>query len=293
MKAKEYVDAIKCYGKALEIHPEDAATYSNRALAYLKTKEYARALEDADSAIKLKEDYLKAYHRRGKAYAALNKLELAVRDFQFILEKEPNNKEAMNEVKSARKKLDDKLIGSNAKTPAPVSKEIEKKFVRVAIQEESDEDEEQKAEQPATFQVVKDSAEDPVIEDEVVQQKMVEVLDSKENPNWWKKSSETLNPDDFKPTAEAPIGGANGFKRIEIDDDSSEGETEVKEENAKKISEQAESLKQAALDAQKHADKLDATIKEHEDKQRQVEKEMQEKLKLIEKQKEAAAALEA
>jgi tetratricopeptide (TPR) repeat protein len=95
MKAKEFADAIKCYTKALEINPEDTATYSNRALAYLKTKEYARALEDADIAIKLKEDYIKAYHRRGKAYAALNKLELAIRDFQYILEKEPNNKEAM------------------------------------------------------------------------------------------------------------------------------------------------------------------------------------------------------
>lgn len=81
MKAKDFTEAILCYGKALEIHPEDAPTYSNRALAYLKTKEYARALEDADTAIKLKSDYLKAYHRRGKAYAALNKLELAIRDF--------------------------------------------------------------------------------------------------------------------------------------------------------------------------------------------------------------------
>lgn len=109
MRAKEFQDAIKCYSRSLDHFPEDAATFSNRALAYLKTKEYARALEDAEAAIKLKEDYIKAYHRRGKAYAAMNKLELAIRDFQFILEKEPNNKEAMQEVKNARKKLDDKL----------------------------------------------------------------------------------------------------------------------------------------------------------------------------------------
>ncbi len=50
-------------------------------MAYLKTKEYARALEDAEAAIKLKEDYVKAYHRRGKAYLALNKVEMAIRDF--------------------------------------------------------------------------------------------------------------------------------------------------------------------------------------------------------------------
>ena len=95
IKARDFTEAITCYTRALEIHPSDAATFSNRALAYLKTKEYARALEDAESAIKLKDDYIKAYHRRGKAYASLNKLELAIRDFQFILEKEPHNKEAM------------------------------------------------------------------------------------------------------------------------------------------------------------------------------------------------------
>lgn len=57
----------------------------------------------------MKPDYIKAYHRRGKAYSALNKQELAIRDFQFILEKEPSNKDAMNEIKAARKKLEDKL----------------------------------------------------------------------------------------------------------------------------------------------------------------------------------------
>jgi tetratricopeptide (TPR) repeat protein len=109
MKAKDYQDAITSYGRALDLNPSDAATFSNRALAYLKTKEYARALEDAEQAIKLKEDYVKAYHRRGKAYLSLNKVEMAIRDFQYILEKEPNNKEAMQELKNARKKLDDKL----------------------------------------------------------------------------------------------------------------------------------------------------------------------------------------
>lgn len=81
MKAKEFQEAIACYGKALDLCPTDAATFSNRAMAYLKTKEYARALEDAEAAIKLKEDYVKAYHRRGKAYLALNKVEMAIRDF--------------------------------------------------------------------------------------------------------------------------------------------------------------------------------------------------------------------
>ena len=95
MHSKDYQEAIQCYSKSLEIYIDDPATYSNRALAYLNLKEFARVIEDANSAINLKDDYLKAYHRRGKAYLSLNKVDLAIRDFQYILEKEPNNKDAM------------------------------------------------------------------------------------------------------------------------------------------------------------------------------------------------------
>jgi serine/threonine-protein phosphatase 5 len=55
-------------------------------MAYLKLKEYARVLDDANAALKLNSNFIKAYHRRGKAYLALNKIEFAIRDFQYILE---------------------------------------------------------------------------------------------------------------------------------------------------------------------------------------------------------------
>jgi tetratricopeptide (TPR) repeat protein len=163
MKSSDFKDAIKCYSKSLELYRDDPATFSNRALAYLKSKEYARALEDAETAIKMKPDYIKAYHRRGKAYSALNKLELAIRDFQYILEKEPNNKDAMNEIKTARKKLDDKLGSVKKSSDAPKAQPAkqENKFHRVAIQEESDEDEEQAENESKTFEVSKESIDTP------------------------------------------------------------------------------------------------------------------------------------
>lgn len=102
MQLKEYQDAVKSYTRSIELFPDDAATFSNRALAHLRLKEFARTIEDATKAIEMKPDYLKAYHRRGKAYQAVNKLEYAIKDFQFILEVEPHNKEAMNDLKAAR-----------------------------------------------------------------------------------------------------------------------------------------------------------------------------------------------
>ena len=72
---------------------------------YLRMKNYARCIEDADKPIEMEPEYVKAYHRRGKAYLATNKFELAIRDFQFILEKNPDDQDINQSLKSARAKL--------------------------------------------------------------------------------------------------------------------------------------------------------------------------------------------
>jgi Tfp pilus assembly protein PilF len=76
-------------------------------MAYLKQASYRQCIEDADKAIELKPGYLKAHHRRGKAYAALNKHADAIKDFQLILEEEPENKDVNKDLKDARRKLKD------------------------------------------------------------------------------------------------------------------------------------------------------------------------------------------
>ncbi len=80
MKSKEYSEAVTCYTKSLEIF-EEAATYSNRAMANLRLKNYAQTIEDSNNALRLDPNYLKAHHRRGKAYLATRKYELAIEDF--------------------------------------------------------------------------------------------------------------------------------------------------------------------------------------------------------------------
>jgi tetratricopeptide (TPR) repeat protein len=120
-------------------------------MAYLKLKEYTNAIADADKAIELKPGYLKAYHRRGKAYQALEQYEDAIKDYQYILEEEEHNEAVNQDLKDARKALNEK--GSK---PAPKKSETKekpkssepsqgekKKFVRVAIEEDSDEEDEE------------------------------------------------------------------------------------------------------------------------------------------------------
>ena len=127
-------------------------------MAYLKQASYRQCVEDADKAIELKPGYLKAHHRRGKAYAALNEHENAIKDFQYILEEEPENKEVNRDLMDARIKVkgaaekgtkDSKDKGGSSgeaktkKSDEKDGKNQKNKFVRVAIEEDSDEEEEE------------------------------------------------------------------------------------------------------------------------------------------------------
>ena len=157
MKSKDYQDAVNSYSKSLELM-EEAATYSNRAMAHLKLKNYNQVVNDANAALSIDSKYLKAYHRRGKAYFELRKYEQAIKDFQYILEKEPDNQDINQSLMDARYRLNNPGSEPESKkapsqtTPKPTQQEApkpapkleEQKFNRVQIEEDSDEEEDEK-----------------------------------------------------------------------------------------------------------------------------------------------------
>ena len=143
MREKDFAEAIKCYTKAIDLNPNEAATYSNRAMAYLKMKVYPKVIEDANKAIELDPVYVKAYHRRGKAYLATKKYALAIPDFQFILEKNPDDKDINACLKEARQALNIAEPKVTEVTEDEPKKEQKKGFRKVAIASDSEESEEE------------------------------------------------------------------------------------------------------------------------------------------------------
>ena len=65
MKSKEYREAADAYTRAIELNDTEAASYSNRSLAYLRLKDYGKCIEDANKCLELEPGFLKAFHRRG------------------------------------------------------------------------------------------------------------------------------------------------------------------------------------------------------------------------------------
>lgn len=81
----------------------------NLALCYLKVNEHLEAKSSATAAIEIDPSNEKAYFRRGQALINLGDAEIAVHDFKKVLELEPNNKAAQNQLAICQKVLKEQL----------------------------------------------------------------------------------------------------------------------------------------------------------------------------------------
>lgn len=227
-------------------------------MAYLRLKNFAKCIEDADKTIELEPDYVKAYHRRGKAYLSTNKFELAIRDFQFILEKNPDDKDINASLKQAREKLKTKEERLTPKTmeiieevdtpgvkatsskPEPVAQPAKKgAFKRVNIVEEDDSEEETPKDTASSEDKENSSAKEnkPLIQ---------EVSSTEEqSKDWWQKKN-------------------SNYEKFT----SKKGETEEKENELKQTKDTASELAAqiAALEEQKRQLMTDAVKREKDAK---------------------------
>ena len=65
--AKHYAAAVEGYSKAIELRPDCAVYFSNRAFAHIKLEEYGSAISDATDSIQLDPTYVKASPAAGLA----------------------------------------------------------------------------------------------------------------------------------------------------------------------------------------------------------------------------------
>ena len=85
--------AIVDYTRALELNPEFAEAYNNRAYTYMVQHNYAAALPDLDKAIELRPDYVNALMNRGDIYNYYYDInyDRAVADYDRIIEIGPEH----------------------------------------------------------------------------------------------------------------------------------------------------------------------------------------------------------
>lgn len=81
------------------------SAHLNLALCYLKLAQYIEARDACKSALTLDSNNVKAYFRRGQAYLEIGEAELALKDFEEVLNLDPTNKAATTQVHISKKKI--------------------------------------------------------------------------------------------------------------------------------------------------------------------------------------------
>eukprot|EP01130_Rhizamoeba_saxonica_P005409 TRINITY_DN2165_c0_g1_i1.p1 TRINITY_DN2165_c0_g1~~TRINITY_DN2165_c0_g1_i1.p1 ORF type:complete len:425 (-),score=112.42 TRINITY_DN2165_c0_g1_i1:123-1397(-) len=107
-KSRNYENAIELYSQILEEDPNldtfNATILGNRGLTYMKLKKWTEAVEDLTSAIEIDSGYVKAYTRRAQCYIELEEFQSAINDYEQILQRDGNNREASQGIRDAKKR---------------------------------------------------------------------------------------------------------------------------------------------------------------------------------------------
>jgi len=169
--SKDWAEAEAYYTRSLQFKADDPSSWSNRALVRLKLEKPEKALQDCEHALALNPNYMKALHRKGKALYELRRYEDAVKSFQLALAESPGNTQINGDLMVARRRLrsdgpsqpkvmpgrrvdaepscrieelDDDLPAASPAPPAAAG------YTRVAIEEDSESEEEPTPAAPAS-----------------------------------------------------------------------------------------------------------------------------------------------
>ncbi|KAI8385703.1 Metallo-dependent phosphatase-like protein [Blakeslea trispora] len=93
-KEKQFPEAIEKYSEAIELNPQVASYFTNRAFCHLKLENYGYAIADADKALEIDPTFAKANYRRASANMALGNFKQALKDFRIVTKRAPSDKDA-------------------------------------------------------------------------------------------------------------------------------------------------------------------------------------------------------
>lgn len=103
---KNYIEAFNYYTRAIDKCPKNASYYGNRAATLMMLSRFQEALEDTQQAVRLDDSFIKGHLREGKCHLSLGNAMAACRCFQKVIEFEPSNTQAQQELGCAKSVLE-------------------------------------------------------------------------------------------------------------------------------------------------------------------------------------------
>ncbi|XP_013074020.2 sperm-associated antigen 1-like isoform X2 [Biomphalaria glabrata] len=123
-RSKDFKESVLYYTRSISLLPT-AASYNNRALAYLKLEEWDKAIADCNSVLKKEEANVKALLRRATAYKSQKKYTEALVDLKQVLNMESNNKTAKDMFESINSCVQQEMQSRKEKGKRLVIEEVD------------------------------------------------------------------------------------------------------------------------------------------------------------------------
>lgn len=100
-KDKKYDQALQLYTEAVQLCPDNATLYNNRAACHLMLNQYQKALNDCQESLKRDSSNIKALMREAKCHQLLGDPTAAFRSLARVRSLEPNHTDVAKETKAA------------------------------------------------------------------------------------------------------------------------------------------------------------------------------------------------
>ncbi|CAF0950852.1 unnamed protein product [Rotaria sordida] len=97
-----FVLAMQCYTYCIELKPEVASLYSNRAACYLKVFEPQKTIDDCNKALEIDPNNVRALYRKACAYKMSRNNQLYETTLKNLIKLQPNNQTVLAEYYTSR-----------------------------------------------------------------------------------------------------------------------------------------------------------------------------------------------
>eukprot|EP01096_Ripella_sp_DP13-Kostka_P016678 TRINITY_DN8211_c0_g1_i1.p1 TRINITY_DN8211_c0_g1~~TRINITY_DN8211_c0_g1_i1.p1 ORF type:complete len:438 (+),score=246.01 TRINITY_DN8211_c0_g1_i1:87-1316(+) len=114
LAAKQFDEAIRLYGEAIDINPTNPIYFANRAAAYSHQKKHLEAIQDCKKAIELDPNYSKGWSRLGLSLYSLGNFGDSAQAYKKALELEPNNQQVKEALAIAERNVRESAGGPSA-----------------------------------------------------------------------------------------------------------------------------------------------------------------------------------
>lgn len=121
-KEKHFPQAVVGYTKAINLDPNNAVYYSNRAFAHIKLENFGSAISDATKSLELDSTYVKAYYRRGDAQFALGHFKESLSDFKKAARVSPRDPDLRRKLAACEKAVKEIRFAAALATPEEEAK---------------------------------------------------------------------------------------------------------------------------------------------------------------------------